>query len=200
MRRLKSEVENCLNCLLNGSRLLPISLRMRRLKSEVENCLNDIIEAHRQCLHKEMNSHADNLLGLMLTQRYHDNEASKLTAQQLMDECKTFFFAGQDTTALLLAWTLMLLAAYPSWQEMARREILNICVTEVPDAKCAGQLKIVSKLYALLIIYRSIVSIWKGDLHAFLYCNVLAVGNDTERITATVHSCVPSSEAGLQGH
>lgn len=118
-------------------------MRMQRLKLEVENCLKDIIQAHR-----ERQNHGDSLLELMVREAYHDNEesSSKLTTQQLMDECKTFFFAGHDTTALLLAWTMMLLAAYPSWQERARHEILNTCGAEIPSAESLGKLKILGMI------------------------------------------------------
>ncbi|KAL8097984.1 hypothetical protein AgCh_030930 [Apium graveolens] len=51
------------------------------------------------------------------------NEEFSLNLQLIMDECKTFFFAGHDTTALLLTWTVMLLASNPSWQDKARAEI-----------------------------------------------------------------------------
>ncbi|KAH7431568.1 hypothetical protein KP509_08G055600 [Ceratopteris richardii] len=46
------------------------------------------------------------------------------SSQHLMDECKTFFFTGHETTWLLLTWTFMLLASYPSWQERAREEAI----------------------------------------------------------------------------
>lgn len=154
-----------MNNLWNVSRLLPISMRMQRLKLEVENCLKDIIQAHR-----ERQNHGDSLLELMVREAYHDNEtsSSKLTTQQLMDECKTFFFAGHDTTALLLAWTMMLLAAYPSWQERARHEILNTCGAEIPSAESLGKLKIVCNLHSLTIIY-TLTNIYRVFIRHFYF-------------------------------
>lgn len=40
-----------------------------------------------------------------------------------MDECKTFFFGGHETTALALSWTLLMLAAHPDWQDALREEV-----------------------------------------------------------------------------
>lgn len=43
-----------------------------------------------------------------------------------MDECKTLYFAGQDSTASLLAWTILLLALHTDWQDEARKEVLQV--------------------------------------------------------------------------
>lgn len=40
----------------------------------------------------------------------------------LIDECKTFFVAGHETTSSLLTWALLLLATHPEWQQMVRDE------------------------------------------------------------------------------
>ncbi|XP_042444735.1 cytokinin hydroxylase-like isoform X2 [Zingiber officinale] len=53
----------------------------------------------------------------------------------VMDECKTFFFAGHETSALLLTWTIMLLATNPSWQEKARSEVAEVCGRLPPSAE-----------------------------------------------------------------
>lgn len=51
----------------------------------------------------------------------------ELSLQALVDECKTFFLGGSETTSSSLTWTLLLLAEYPEWQECARTEILEVC-------------------------------------------------------------------------
>lgn len=43
-----------------------------------------------------------------------------------MDEYKTFFFAGHETTALTLCWALPLLALHPEWQSILREEIERV--------------------------------------------------------------------------
>ncbi len=77
-------------------------------------------------------SYGNDLLGLMLTatsQKTQDVKGGKVHfgMQQLMDNCKTFFFAGYETTATLLTWTMMLLASHTTWQECARAEVIDVC-------------------------------------------------------------------------
>jgi cytochrome P450 len=49
----------------------------------------------------------------------------RLTTRELVDECKTFFFGGHETTtlALALSWTLLMLAAHPDRQDALREEV-----------------------------------------------------------------------------
>lgn len=63
----------------------------------------------------------------------------------VMDECKTFFFAGHETSALLLTWTIMLLATNPSWQEKARAEVTEVCGHRPPSAEDLPKLTSVSR-------------------------------------------------------
>ncbi|XP_020413623.1 cytochrome P450 714C2 isoform X2 [Prunus persica] len=47
----------------------------------------------------------------------------------IVDNCKSIYFAGHETTAITASWSLMLLAAYPEWQARARAE-LNMVIQE----------------------------------------------------------------------
>ncbi|CAN7039375.1 unnamed protein product, partial [Brassica rapa subsp. trilocularis] len=74
-------------------------------------------------------------------------EKGEFTATELVDECKTFFFAGVETTALALTWTFMLLAIHPKWQDTLRDEIRQVIGdSEIEYKKLAG-LKKVLRLY-----------------------------------------------------
>ncbi|XP_057832478.2 cytokinin hydroxylase [Cryptomeria japonica] len=125
--------------------LVSVNSKIRKLKFEVENSLQDIIQARVDEYEEQKKSYGDDLLGLMLSQAY-EGKSKKLRMQQVIDECKTFFFAGHDTTAMLLAWTMMLLASNPSWQEKARNEILTVCGTDLPDIDSLANLKIVGMI------------------------------------------------------
>jgi PHYB activation tagged suppressor 1 len=72
--------------------------------------------------------YGNDLLGLMLeactaTKQGGKQEQLSLSMDEIIHECKTFFFAGYETTSLLLTWTVFLLSVYPEWQERLRKEV-----------------------------------------------------------------------------
>lgn len=79
-----------------------------------------------------------NLLDLMLAD--HDN-TKPLTTKELVDECKTFFVGGHETSALALTWTLFLLAVHPEWQNQLREEIKEVVGNQHVDVAMLGGLK-----------------------------------------------------------
>ena len=91
----------------------------------------------------------NDLLGLLLEAWTPQRRAGAetLTTDEVVDECKTFFAAGQETTATLLVWALFLLAAHPEWQDRVREEVLREFpdggAGEAPGADVLGQLKLV---------------------------------------------------------
>ena len=113
-------------------------------KKQVESVLLEIIQARRDSVHVGHSvSYGNDLLGLMLAETERTTSSMKLRNQQLMDECKTFFFTGHETTALLMTWTMMLLASSPEWQHKARAEALEVCRGNNPSAADLPELKTV---------------------------------------------------------
>ncbi|KAL1569803.1 cytokinin hydroxylase-like [Salvia divinorum] len=115
-----------------GSRFFPskYNREIKSLKSEVERLLMEIIQSRKDCVEiGRSSSHGNDLLGMLLNemQKKKSGNGFSLNLQVIMDECKTFFFAGHDTTALLLTWTMMLLATNPPWQHKIRAQLKQLC-------------------------------------------------------------------------
>ncbi|KAL6619257.1 hypothetical protein ACP70R_034396 [Stipagrostis hirtigluma subsp. patula] len=110
-----------------------------RLNQEIRNSLRKLIEINgRKC------EDSKNLLGLMLSASKAGSE-SKMGIEEIIDECKTFYFAGKETTANLLTWAILLLALHQDWQDRARDEVLRVCgKCEYPTVDNLSNLKIVS--------------------------------------------------------
>ncbi|XVE91666.1 hypothetical protein REPUB_Repub01dG0030200 [Reevesia pubescens] len=99
---------------------------------------------------KVTSGEADNFgcdfLGLLLN-AYHDlDEKNRLSVEDLVDECKTFYFAGQETTNSLLSWTILLLAIHTDWQEKARTEVIEVFGNQNPHAEGIAKLKTITMI------------------------------------------------------
>ena len=123
------------------------SRRVEKLDKKVRSLLMAIIEG--RLADKDTNGYGNDLLGLMLEARALEQEgrAQMLTTQEIVDECKTFFFAGQDTTSHLLTWTMFLLSRYPEWQHKLREEVMKECGNAVPNPDMVTKLKLVNLAY-----------------------------------------------------
>lgn len=110
-------------------------------------------------------SYGDDLLGLLLNQM--DRNKNNLNVQIIMDECKTFFFTGHETTSLLLTWTLMLLAHNPTWQEKVRHEVRQVCGQDgIPSVEQLSSLTSVRYSYSHCYICLFIIHLrWNNGFY-----------------------------------
>ncbi|KAL9992274.1 putative cytochrome P450 [Helianthus debilis subsp. tardiflorus] len=122
-----------------------------RLEKEIKKCLMKVIERRRENWDKEgMENGPKDLLGLMIKASTKESEnispatapAAAITARDIAEECKSFFFAGEQTTSNLLTWTTVLLAMHPQWQVIARDEVLKVCgPRDIPTKDDVSKLK-----------------------------------------------------------
>ena len=83
------------------------------------------------------------LLGLLVEARNNTDENDRLTVEDVVDECKTFYIAGHETTTTLLSWTVLLLAIHTDWQDRAREEVLELFGQKHPNAEGIARMKTV---------------------------------------------------------
>uniref|UniRef100_A0A7N0TJM7 Cytochrome P450 n=1 Tax=Kalanchoe fedtschenkoi TaxID=63787 RepID=A0A7N0TJM7_KALFE len=110
-----------------GWRFLPtkINRRLKALNREIEALLRAIINKKESAM-KEGKAASADLLGLLIESNLRETKENKtagMTLREVIEECKLFYFAGQETTANLLVWTMILLSQHQEWQEHARDEV-----------------------------------------------------------------------------
>ncbi|XP_058770343.1 cytochrome P450 709B2-like [Vicia villosa] len=117
------------------------NLEIWKLDRKMKKSLQYIIES-RLNSQSDCSSYGDDLLGIMMDTK--NDGPNKLNMNEIMEECKTFFFAGHETTSNLLVWTVFLLSLHKDWQEKLRQEVMQICGMEIPDPDMLSKLKMVN--------------------------------------------------------
>lgn len=111
------------------------TLEAKKLGKEIDNLLLSVIKDRKNSLERKGR---EDLLELLLQE---NQKTIKLSTRELVDECKTFFFAGHETTALAISWTLMLLAMHEDWQIQLRDEIREVVGDKDIDINVLAGLK-----------------------------------------------------------
>ncbi|XP_020251991.1 cytochrome P450 CYP72A219-like isoform X2 [Asparagus officinalis] len=138
-----------------GYRFIPTATNRRRMwiDKEIKTMLRRMIDEKLKSVETE-GSDSNDLLGLLLRFTSGNDKKHAIRIEDVIEECKLFYFAGQETTSTLLTWTLLLLSMHPVWQQRAREEVQRTCGKNTPDMESLNQLKAVSMiLHEVLRLY-----------------------------------------------
>ncbi|CAI9088912.1 OLC1v1023367C1 [Oldenlandia corymbosa var. corymbosa] len=142
-----------------GWRFLPTkrNRKMHQINNELRALFKEII-TEKETAMKLGKAKDDNLLSMLLKSNLKETQEQGqkhgLSIDEVIENCKTFYFAGQESTSNLLSWTMFCLSVHPSWQARAREEILQAFGSKIPDYDGLNRLKIVTMiLYEVLRLY-----------------------------------------------
>ncbi|MQL84791.1 hypothetical protein Taro_017282 [Colocasia esculenta] len=161
VEQLELVIQSFQNWLIPGYRYIPTkkNRRMREIYKEVNGILRDMITKREKAIQSKTTGN-DDLLGLLLEsnltyfQENGDSKTFRMTTEDVIEECKLFYFAGQETTSLLLTWAMITLGMNPNWQDSARAEVLQVFGKNKPHFDGLSHLKIVTMiLYEVLRLY-----------------------------------------------
>ncbi|KAI3805020.1 hypothetical protein L1987_27012 [Smallanthus sonchifolius] len=136
-----------------GIRFLPTknNKRMKEIHQQVRGLIKGIINKRVVAMKAGEASH-DDLLGILLHSNFkeieeHGNKSFGLSMDDVIEECKIFYVAGQETTGNLLVWTMILLGQHTEWQTRAREEVLHVFGDKKPDINGLSHLKVMSIIF-----------------------------------------------------
>ncbi|CAN4104318.1 unnamed protein product [Withania somnifera] len=138
-----------------GWRFLPTrrNRRMKAIDNELKDILRKIIGKRQRAMNLGETSDDDNpedLLDILLKSNMNEiqENGSKfgMTTDEVIQECKVFYFAGHESSSNLLVWTMVLLSVHQNWQARAREEVQQIFHNNKPDFEGLNRLKIVTMI------------------------------------------------------
>ncbi|KAJ6880769.1 cytochrome P450 734A1 [Populus alba x Populus x berolinensis] len=154
-----------------GFRFVPTEKNTERRGLE-----NETREAIRMLIKNNIRARENSRNLLMSSFKNQEGKEDTLGVEEIIDECKTFYFAGKETTANLLTWSsLILLALHQEWQNKAREEVFSVCGgNDLSVAENLNDLKIVN------LILNETLRLYPPAAGTQLYFSLTAVHHDTD--------------------
>ncbi|KAB5512017.1 hypothetical protein DKX38_029045 [Salix brachista] len=109
-----------------------------------ESFKNMIKKREKDAMFGELDGYGHDLFGLLLNAYHDSDETRKISLDDLIDQCKNFYLAGQETSASALTWIVFLLSVHTDWQDKARKEVLELFGQQIPSQDRIAKLRIVS--------------------------------------------------------
>ncbi|XP_065859909.1 cytochrome P450 709B1-like [Euphorbia lathyris] len=145
----------------------PSNIRTWKLDRKLRNKLRSIVETRISQVSKSCH-YGDDLLGVMIQSSEvtgQDKVSPKFMINEIIENCKAFFFAGHETTANFLTWTFFILSLHQEWQQKLREEVLSECGMEIPDSDMLSKLKLVNMvLLEVLRLYNPVIRLFRTPM------------------------------------
>lgn len=137
-----------------GWRFIPTkrNRKMKEINNEMRGLVMGIISRREKAIKLGESNEEDDLLGILLNanlneiKEHGNNKKAGMSMEDVVDECKLLYLAGQETTANVLAWTMILLSMHPDWQARARDEVLKVFGKNKPEYDGLSHLRIVTMI------------------------------------------------------
>ncbi|KFK37456.1 hypothetical protein AALP_AA4G259500 [Arabis alpina] len=148
--RVQEELKNfCTASLTNifipGTEYLPTprNLRIWKLERKMKKLVKKIVDSRLQ----SKSDYGDDFLGAMLKSYESEKKEKKLSIEEIIDDCRTIFLGGYESTTNLLSWITMLLSLHQDWQEKLREEIFKECGKDkIPNSDTFSKLKLMNMM------------------------------------------------------
>lgn len=101
----------------------PYNRHVREATNFLENRILQMIEERRSQLEQHPSERID-LLSILLNAQ--DEDGTRMSNRQIMDECITLLGAGHETTAAALSWTWYFLCQYPDEYKRVQQEVQQV--------------------------------------------------------------------------
>ncbi|CAK7326410.1 unnamed protein product [Dovyalis caffra] len=116
-------------------------IESEKLDQGIRDSILKVIEKRGGDDGTEPASYGSDFLGLLLKAHHENDKTRKISIDDLIDECKTFYVAGHETTTSSLTWTVLFLAIHTDWQDRAREEVFQLFGQQNPCPDSIGRLK-----------------------------------------------------------
>ncbi|KAK4439071.1 cytochrome [Sesamum alatum] len=180
-----------------GWRFVPTksNRRMRAISKEIQSLLRGIIN-QRETAMERGETVGDDLLSTLMESNLKEIEEHRgkkknlgMDIEDVINECKLFYFAGSETTSLLLVWTMVMLSKHQEWQARARDEVLHVFGEKGPTFDGLNRLKVVTMiLHEVLRLYPPVPLIARAPTKTVRLGNItLPVGVDLMLLIGLLH-------------
>ncbi|XP_061973861.1 cytochrome P450 CYP749A22-like [Populus nigra] len=119
-------------------------IQSEKLGQLIRNSVIKMIKKREAAMAGEIDGYGSDFLGQLVKVYRSADMTSRITIDDLIDECKNFYIAGHETTTSALTWIVLMLATHADWQEKVRNEILELFGQQNPSLEGISRLKTMS--------------------------------------------------------